>query len=234
MQNKALIFLTSHNRLGDTGRPTGFYFDEMAAPYWALVDAGYAVDIASVKGGAAPHDPGSYGEAGKRPAAVQRFIDDSASMAKLAATPPVASINPRNYRAVFLPGGHGTMWDFTDTAVAELVSGMWDLGAVVGAVCHGPAALVHAKRADGQPLVSGLRVNSFTDAEEAAVSLTGVVPFLLETELRNRGALFEHAANFQAHAVRDGRLVTGQNPRSVDAVAKLMLEALSHQYRVAA
>jgi putative intracellular protease/amidase len=157
MPRNALIVVTSRNRLGETGRPTGFYFDEMAAPYWALMDAGYAVDIASIKGGSAPYDPGSYGETGKRPAAVQRFIDDAASMEKLAATRPVASINARDYAAVFLPGGHGTMWDFTDRELAELVGGMWDLGAVVGAVCHGPAALVHAKRADGQPLVGVAR-----------------------------------------------------------------------------
>jgi hypothetical protein len=153
MPRNALIVVTSRNRLGETGRPTGFYFDEMAAPYWALMDAGYAVDIASIKGGSAPYDPGSYGETGKRPAAVQRFIDDAASMEKLAATRPVASINARDYAAVFLPGGHGTMWDFTDRELAELVGGMWDLGALG---MHQRGRTV-ANRADGQPLVGVAR-----------------------------------------------------------------------------
>jgi putative intracellular protease/amidase len=223
----ALIIVTSHERLGDTGRATGFYFDEMSGPYWALTDAGYAIDIASPKGGKAPYDAGSYGEPGKRPVAVQRFIDDPASMAKINATLLVGSVDPAAYDIVFLPGGHGTMWDFTDPALSRLIGKAWDYGAVVGAVCHGPAALVHAKKADGSPLVAGLKVNSFTDQEEAAVGLTAVVPFLIETELRKLGALFESSGNFESHAVRDGRLVTGQNPRSVPAVSALLLEALA-------
>jgi putative intracellular protease/amidase len=232
--NKVVIVVTSCSELGATGRKTGFYFDEMATPYWALVDAGYDVEIASIKGGRAPWDPGSYGEDGQRPASVQRFINDAFSMAKLRESSTVGSLDAAAYRAVFLPGGHGTMWDFTDSKLAELVGHAWDNGAVVGAVCHGPAGLLHAKRADGRPLVEGLAVNSFTDAEEAAVQLADVVPFLLETELRNRGARFECTGNFLAHAVRDGRLVTGQNPRSVEHVARLMLEALAKQPRLAA
>jgi putative intracellular protease/amidase len=231
---KALIILTSHDQLGNTGRATGFYFDEMATPYWDLVDAGYAVDIASVKGGKAPYDIGSYGEEGKRAASVQRFIDDAASMTKITLSPPLSAIKVDDYAAIFLPGGHGTMWDFTDPQLAKLVGSAWDHGAVIGAVCHGPAALVHAKKADGTPVVAGLKVNSFTNAEEEAVGLTEIVPFLLETELRRRGAKFEGTSNFQAHAVRDGQLVTGQNPRSAKGVATLMLEALADQKRHAA
>jgi putative intracellular protease/amidase len=225
--DRALIVVTSHDALGTTGKKTGFYFDEMSGPYWAMMDAGYAVDIASIQGGKAPYDASSYGEPGKRPVAVQRFIDEPASMAKITATLPIGAINPTDYAAVFLPGGHGTMWDFTDATLAAVIGNAWDNGAVVGAVCHGPAALVHAKRADGVPLVAGLKVNSFTDAEEAAVGLTGVVPFLVETELRKRGAKFESTENFQSHAVRDGRLVTGQNPKSVAAVSVLLVEALA-------
>jgi putative intracellular protease/amidase len=224
---KALIILTSHDQLGNTGRKTGFHFDEMATPYWELIDAGYAVDIASVKGGNAPYDLGSYGEAGKRAASVQRFIDNSASMEKIKSSLPISAIEVSDYAAIFLPGGHGTMWDFTDDQLAMLVGNAWDSGLVIGAVCHGPAALVHAKKADGTPVVSGLKLNSFTDAEEVAVGLTEVVPFLLETELRKRGAKFENVGNFEAHAVRDGQLVTGQNPRSAKAVAALLLEALA-------
>jgi putative intracellular protease/amidase len=233
-KQKALIVVTSHDKLGNTGRATGFYFDEMSTPYWELVDAGYTVDIASVKGGNAPYDAGSYGEAGKRPGSVQRFIDDAASMAKIKSSLPLSGIKVEDYAAVFLPGGHGTMWDFTDAHLAALVGKAWDNHAVIGAVCHGPAALVHAKKADGTPVVAGLKVNSFTDAEEEAVGLTEIVPFLLETELRKRGAKFEGTENFQAHAVRDGHLVTGQNPRSAKRVAELMLEALADQKRHAA
>jgi putative intracellular protease/amidase len=233
-KQKALIILTSHNRLGNTGRATGFYFDEMATPYWELIDAGYSVEIASVKGGNAPYDIGSYGETGKRAASVQRFIDDGASISKIKSSLPISSIKIANYAAVFLPGGHGTMWDFTDEQLADLVGKAWDNGSVIGAVCHGPAALVHAKKADRTPIVLGLRVNSFTDAEEAAVGLTEIVPFLLETELRKRGAKFENAGNFESHAVRDGQLVTGQNPRSAKAVAALMLEALAAKTHKAA
>jgi putative intracellular protease/amidase len=226
---KALIIVTSHTDLGSTGRKTGFYFDEMATPYWRLADAGYDVEIASIKGGPAPIDPNSYGEEGNRPAAVQRFMDDRACMSKLAATKPAAEIGPRGYRTVFLPGGHGTMWDFTNVRLAELIGAAWDNGAVVGAVCHGPAGLVQVKQAGGSPLVEGRKVNSFTDEEETAVQLAQEVPFLLESELRRRGAKFESSPKFQAHAVRDGRLVTGQNPQSVERVAELLIQALAEQ-----
>lgn len=227
MTHKVLIVVTSHGNLGDTGRKTGFYYDEMSVPYWALTDAGYAVEIASIKGGTPPYDLGSYGEDGKRPAAVQRFLDDPASMTKINATIAIAEVDPAAYDAVFLPGGHGTMWDFTDPALATVIGKAWDNGTVIGAVCHGPAGLINAVRSDGLPLVQGLRVNSFTDEEERAVDLADVVPFLTETELRKRGGLFESVANFEAHAVRDGRLVTGQNPKSAEKVAALMLEALA-------
>jgi len=172
--HKALIVVTSHENLGDTGRNTGFYYDEMSVPYWALIDAGYAVEIASIKGGTPPYDLGSYGEAGKRPAAVQRFLDDPASMEKINSTTPVSDVDPADYDAVFLPGGHGTMWDFTDPALATVIGKAWDNGAVIGAVCHGPAGLINAVRADGLPVVHGLRVNSFTDEEERAVDLVDV------------------------------------------------------------
>jgi putative intracellular protease/amidase len=231
---KALIILTSHDSLGETGRATGFYFDEMATPYWSLVDAGYSVDIASIKGGKAPYDLGSFGEEGKRAQSVQRFIDDATASSKINTTMAIDKIDASDYEAIFLPGGHGTMWDFTDQRLAKLIGHAWDKGAIIGSVCHGPAALIHAKKADGNPIVAGLKVNSFTDAEEAAVGLTSVVPFLLETELRKRGAIFESSGNFESHAVRDGQLVTGQNPRSVKAVAALMLEALAAKKRKAA
>ncbi|TQV82197.1 type 1 glutamine amidotransferase domain-containing protein [Denitrobaculum tricleocarpae] len=228
MQN-ILIVLTSHTTMGDTNKPTGFYFEEMAAPYWAMVDAGHEVTIASIKGGAAVHDPSSLDpDPTKRPAPVERFIEDATAMARLADTPAITDIDPMDYDAIFLPGGHGTVWDLPDSAaLAGAVGRIYDAGGVVAAVCHGPAGLVNARRADGRPLVEGRRVNSFTDSEEEAVGLTDVVPFLLETRLRELGAIFEAGENFTPHAVRDGRLITGQNPQSSDAVGAHLIEALA-------
>jgi putative intracellular protease/amidase len=227
MTETILILTTSHDRIGDTGRATGFYWEELALPYWAFRDAGYAVAFASPKGGMPPVDPGSAKVEG-RAAPVQRFLDDIGAMAALAAGLPVDQVQG-DYAAVFLPGGHGTMWDMAQTpGVGLLVGRAYDAGAVVGAVCHGPAGLMEARLTDGTPVVQGKRVNSFTDAEEVAAGLDGVVPYLMETRLRGLGALFEgNADNFQSHAVRDGRLVTGQNPRSTAAVAGLMLQALA-------
>jgi putative intracellular protease/amidase len=228
MAKRALIILTSHNRLGDTGRPTGFYYEELATPYWALMDAGVAVDIASIRGGTAPHDPGSLGTSGARPASVERFVASPESMAKLTHTLAVDAVAAADYDAFFLPGGHGTMWDLPDSApLAALLGHAFDQGKVIGAVCHGPAGLVGARRADGQSILAGKRVNAFTNAEEAAVGLTQVVPFLLETRMRDLGARFENSANFHCHVVRDGQLVTGQNPMSSAAVAAEMLAALA-------
>ncbi|MGP9819398.1 type 1 glutamine amidotransferase domain-containing protein [Salinarimonas sp. NSM] len=226
---RILIVLTSHATLGTTGKPTGFFYEELAAPYYAFVDAGHAVEIASIAGGAPPADPSSLdADESKRPAAVRRLLADAAAMEALAGTPAIDAIDPSGYDAVFLPGGHGTMWDFPQSvALARAVSAIHARGGVVGAVCHGPAGLVGATRTDGRPLVEGLRVNGFTDAEEAAVGLTDVVPFLLESRLVAQGARFEKGGTFEPFAVRDGRLVTGQNPMSSERAAALMLEALA-------
>ncbi len=223
------LILTSHTALGDTGRPTGFHFEELATPYFALVDAGHEVVLASIRGGAAPHDPGSFkAEASARPASVNRFAADPAAMAKLATTTAVADLDAAGLDGVFLPGGHGTMWDFPgNPALAQLISRVHAGGGVIGAVCHGPAGLVDATRPDGTPLIQGLRVNSFTNAEEAAIGLTAVMPFLLETRLRDLGSVFEAGDNWTSKAVSDGRVVTGQNPMSAAAVAALTVEALA-------
>jgi putative intracellular protease/amidase len=235
MTNTILILTTSHATLGDTGRTTGFYWEELAVPYWACRDAGFDVAFASPRGGMPPVDPGSAKPEG-RSAEVQRFLDDAGAMAALAAGIPVQDAKASDYAAIFLPGGHGTMWDMAQTpAVGRLVGAAFEAGAVIGAVCHGPAGLMEARMADGTPIVAGHRVNSFTDAEEVAAGMDKVVPYLLETRLRGLGALFEaNADNFQAHAVRDGRLVTGQNPRSTRGVASLMLQALAERAQNAA
>jgi putative intracellular protease/amidase len=231
-----LVVLTSHDRIGDAGRATGFFWEELAAPYYAFRDAGHRVTLASIAGGRPPADPTSLEEdEGKRPAAVRRFLADEAAMAALASTLAVTEVDPAGFDAIFLPGGHGTMWDFPgNEALARAVGAIYEAGGVVGAVCHGPAGLVGARRMDGRPLVEGLAVNGFTDAEESAVGLTEAVPFLLETRLRDLGGRFEGGAPFTSKAVRDGRLVTGQNPMSSAAVADLLLEALGEAGRNAA
>ena len=224
-----LFILTSHDKLGDTGNPTGFYIDEMAAPYWALTDAGHDITIASVKGGKPPIDPNSLDDdPAKRPAPVTRFLDDATASAKLENTPAVATLDVADYDAVFLPGGHGTMWDFAkNDDIARLVSGIYAKDGVVGAVCHGPAGLLGATKPDGTPLVAGLRVNGFTDSEENTVGLTDQVPYLLESRLRELGGKFEGKADWAAFAVTDGRLVTGQNPQSAEKVGEQLVAALA-------
>lgn len=227
-RERILFVLTSHDTLGDTDKPTGFHFDELAAPYWSFADAGYEVEIASVAGGRPPHDPSSLPEeAEKRSGSLQRFLDDSAAMAKLESTSAVASVTAGDYAAIYLPGGHGTMWDLPDNeALGQLLLTAADNGAAIGAVCHGPAGLFAARRGEGYPLIAGRRLNAFTDEEERRVHLTKVVPFLLESRLKEVGARFEKSSAFRACVVRDGMLVTGQNPRSARAVADKMLEIM--------
>lgn len=227
MSAKALILTTSASQMGDSGKPTGFFWEELAAPYFALVEAGLAVTFANIKGGMPPADPGSAKPEGRSPA-VQRFMDDPAAMASLNASRAVSTLKAEDYVALYLPGGHGTMWDLAQThAVGALVAEAFDRGAVVASVCHGGAGFVNATLASGEPLVKGRRVNSFTDAEETAAGLADTVPYLLETALREKGAVFESTAeNFTSYAVQDGRLITGQNPKSTDAVTKLMMQAV--------
>jgi len=227
MTSRILIIVTSNARLGDTGKPTGFWAEELAAPYYALTDAGAQVDFASPAGGAAPLDPGSVKPAGENDAVVERFLADSALQTRLATTPRISDLDVGAYDALFFPGGHGTMWDLPGhPGVTHAVERAFATGKVIASVCHGAAGLVSARRPDGRPIVAGKRVNSFTDAEEAAVGLTGVVPFALETRLRELGGQFEGAAKWQPFVVRDGQLVTGQNPQSSALVAAAVLEAL--------
>jgi putative intracellular protease/amidase len=217
---KIAIVLTSHDRLGDTGRSTGFYVSEAAHPWAEFVDAGYAVDLFSIAGGSPPRD----GEDRSDPVQ-DRFLADVDE--ELATTRPVRDADPAGYDAVLLAGGHGTMWDFPDSAeLAGLVRDLYERGGVVGAVCHGPAGLVNVTLSDGNHLVSGRAVSAFTDDEESAVGLADVVPFHLQTRLEQLGAKHEGAPNWQAKVVRDGRLVTGQNPASAAAVGAEMLAAL--------
>lgn len=237
---RVLIVTTSHEKMGSTGHPTGVWLEELAVPYYALQDGGAEITLASIKGGRIPFDPRSLpaeagagsgeGPAGQQevPEAVRRFLADGRAMAAASNTPAVAGIEPAGFDAVFLPGGHGTMWDLPESeALARLVGTLFDQGGIVAAVCHGPAGLVSARRRDGRPIVEDRRVNGFTNSEERAVGLADVVPFLLEDRLKDLGGRFECGPDWQPFAVRDGNLITGQNPQSSALVAQHVLTAVA-------
>ena len=227
MRRQILMIVTSHKQLGNTGRMTGLWAEELAIPYYAFLDAGAEVHLASPQGGAAPIDPASLKPQGENPPIVARMLADETLMSQLAHTQKTAAVQAADYDAVFFPGGHGAMWDLPqDAGTQQAIESFYAQGKIIGSVCHGAAGLVAAQKPDGTPLVQGLKVNAFTDAEEAAVQLTAVVPFQLESRLRELGGLFQAGANWQSFAVRDGQLITGQNPQSSAQVATQMLAAL--------
>jgi putative intracellular protease/amidase len=218
-----LVVVTSHAQLGTTGQKTGFWLEELAVPYLELTRAGATVTIASPAGGRPPADPKSESAPN---ADVAAFLADPAAAAALANTVRLADATGP-WDAILVAGGHGAMWDLAASPeLATLLSRTFAAGGVVAAVCHGPAALVGALAPDGTPLVAGRRVAGFSNEEEAAVELTSVMPFLLETRLRELGARYERGPLWQPYAVRDGKLVTGQNPASSRAVARETLAAL--------
>jgi len=230
MNQHILMIVTSNARMGDGGPPTGLWAEELAVPYYGLTDAGAEVVLASPAGGPAPIDPSSLKPRGGNSPAVERMLADGALMARIAETSRVADLDPQAFDAVFIPGGHGTMWDLpTDPGVIRAVERIWAAERPVASVCHGVAGLLGARRPDGHPLVEGLRVNAFTDAEERAAGLDKVVPFLLESRLREQGARFECVANWQPFVVEDGRLITGQNPQSSALVVQALLSAVERQ-----
>jgi putative intracellular protease/amidase len=232
MSKKVLFIVTSNNVMGASGKATGIWLEELAAPYYALKDAGVEVLLASPKGGAAPFDAGSVKPAGQNPPVVERFLQDQAAMHAAQTTARAADVDATQFDAVFLPGGHGTMWDLPeDAGVITAVNKAYAHGRVVASVCHGAAGLVGATKPNHEPLVKGLRVNSFTDAEETAAGLMEVVPFALESRLRLLGGQFEGGPDWGAFAIQSpttngGQLITGQNPASSEKVAQLVLEAL--------
>jgi putative intracellular protease/amidase len=225
MSKRIVIVLTSHGTLGSSGKKTGFWFEELAAPYYEFIDAGAHVDLASPQGGRPPADPGSMTNP---PAIVKRFLDDPAAVDKLNATRRLTAIYPSDYDAVFVAGGHGVMWDLADDPRAAAFLGEAAQGGkIVAAVCHGPAALVPVKLKNGDSIVKGRRVAAFSNEEEAAVHLTDTVPFALETRLRELGGKYERGPNWSSFVVRDGNLVTGQNPQSSAQTAREVLTALA-------
>ncbi|MCU0539015.1 MAG: type 1 glutamine amidotransferase domain-containing protein [Desulfobacterales bacterium] len=219
---KILIVVTSHAE-ALKGKVTGLWLSELTEPYWVFRDAGFEVEIASIKGGPAPIDPRSGSAASVGPA----FRNDPAAMAAFNQATPVDRIKIGEYAALFLSGGHGTMWDFPSHPVLmRIVGEAFRAGKPVGGVCHGPAGFIGAVDAQGDPIVKGRRVTGFTNAEERAAGWTEYVPFLLEDRLKELGGRFENAGVFSAKAVRDGNLISGQNPASAAPAAKLVLEAL--------
>lgn len=225
--SRILIVLTSHKELGDTGKPTGFWLEEFAAPYYTFVDAGVVVTLASIQGGQPPIDPKSHQD-GAQTEITQRFLADEKAQASLAETMLVSEASADDYDAIFLAGGHGTMWDFpTSTALIRLIEAFDKSKKVIAAVCHAPAALVSVTTPSNKPLVKGKTVTAFTDNEERGVELEEVVPFMLESRLRELGAHFEGGEDWAAHIQKDGHLITGQNPASSEPAAKAVLLALS-------
>ncbi|MGG7607323.1 type 1 glutamine amidotransferase domain-containing protein [Massilia sp. BKSP1R2A-1] len=224
---KVLMVVTSHDQLGDTGKKTGFWLEEFAAPYYILKDAGADVTVVSPLGGQPPLDPKSD-EPDAQTDATRRFKADASAQAVLAATGKLAEMNAADFDAVFYPGGHGPLWDLAeDKASIALIEAMAAAGKPVAAVCHAPGVLRHVKAVDGSPLVKGKRVTGFTNSEEEAVGLTAVVPFLVEDMLKENGGQYTKGADWQSYVLTDGKLITGQNPASSEDAAKALLKLLA-------
>ena len=224
---KVLIVLTSHSELGNTGHKTGFWIEEFAAPYYILHDAGATITIASPKGGQPPIDPKSA-EPYSQTEATKRYDKDTALQAILSNTKKLSTVSADDFDAVFYPGGHGPLWDLTNDADSiKLIENFWKSKKPVAAVCHAPAVLLQVKDENGEPLVKGKNVTGFTNTEEAAVQLTDIVPFLLEDELKNKGGHYTKAVDWASYVVKDGLLITGQNPGSSAEAAKQLLQLLS-------
>ncbi|MFC3581689.1 type 1 glutamine amidotransferase domain-containing protein [Sphingomonas hylomeconis] len=223
---KILVVLTSHADLGDTGKKTGFWLEELAAPYYVFTDAGAELTLASPKGGQPPLDPSSAAPDAQTDA-TRRFEADAEAIAALAATKRLAEVNVADYDAVFYPGGHGPLWDLAnDPTSISLIQDTLAADKPIALVCHAPGVLRDVKAADGAPLVKGKSVTGFTNSEEAAVGLTDVVPFLVEDMLAERGGNYSKTADWGVHVVSDGLLITGQNPASSARAADTLLAAL--------
>lgn len=221
-----LIVLTSHDTLGDTGRKTGFWLEELAAPYYVFKAAGAKLTLASPKGGQPPLDPKSN-EPDFQTDDTRRFEQDAEAKAALANTVPLHSVSHQAFDAVFYPGGHGPLWDLAeDKHSISLIETTLNASKPVALVCHAPGVLRHTKKADGSPLVAGKKVTGFTNSEEEAVQLTNVVPFLVEDELKKLGGNYTKGDDWQSYVLQDGLLITGQNPASSAQAATTLIQFL--------
>ena len=224
---KILMVLTSHDRLGNTGRKTGFWLEELAAPYYVFKDAGAQITLASPKGGRPPLDPKSN-EPNFQTDITRRFEKDAAAEAQLDKTVQLGSVKQQDYDTVFYPGGHGPMWDLAEDPISiKLIESFVAAEKPVALVCHAPGVLRHIKTSAGKPLVDGRNVTGFTNGEEADVGLTKIVPFLVEDQLLCLGATYSKIKNWGVHTVKDGPLITGQNPASSGAAAKVLIDTLN-------
>jgi len=224
---KILMVLTSHDELGNTGRKTGFWLEELAAPYYAFKDAGAEIVLASPKGGQPPLDPKSN-EPSFQTEATHRFEADKEATAQLAATVRLDSVSQADFDTVFYPGGHGPLWDLAEDAHSiALIESFFAANKPVALVCHAPGVLRHVKTPAGRPWVEGKKVTGFTNSEEAGVELTDIVPFLVEDELKAKGGVYSKGPDWGSYVVSDGLLITGQNPASSAAAAAVLLEHMS-------
>lgn len=221
---KILMVLTSHDELGNTGRKTGFWLEELAAPYYAFKDAGAEIVLASPKGGQPPLDPKSN-EPSFQTEATHRFEADKEATAQLAATVRLDSVSQADFDTVFYPGGHGPLWDLAEDAHSiALIESFFAANKPVALVCHAPGVLRHVKTPAGRPWVEGKKVTGFTNSEEAGVELTDIVPFLVEDELKAKGGVYSKGPDWGSYVVSDGLLITGQNPASSAAAAAVLLD----------
>ena len=223
---KILFVLTSHNELGNTGKKTGFWIEEFAAPYYVLANAGAVITVASPAGGQPPVDPKSEA-ADAQTAATKRFYKDNEAIDKVAFSLMLSDVDAADYDAVFYPGGHGPLWDLANNPFSiRLIEHFYNTQKPIAFVCHAPAALIKVKAENGEPLVKGKKLTGFSNTEEEAVGLIKVVPFLLEDELTKLGAHYSKGADWDSYTQKDGLLITGQNPASSTAVAELLLKTL--------
>jgi putative intracellular protease/amidase len=223
---KILMVLTSHSELGNTGKKTGFWIEEFAAPYYTFKEAGAVITIASPKGGQPPIDPTSDKPENQTPATI-RFKADKDLQQQLASSKKLSSISAKDFDGVFYPGGHGPLWDLTNDAYSiKLIEDFLRSKKPVAAVCHAPAVLLNVMNEKDEPLLKGKNVTGFTNTEEEAAQLTKVVPFLLEDELKKKGGIYTKKDNWAVHTVKDGLLITGQNPASSNAVARELVNLL--------
>jgi len=228
---KILTVLTSHDQLGETGRKTGFWLEELAAPYYVFKDAGAQVVLASPSGGQPPLDPKSN-EPDFQTDATHRFEADSEAQSALASTVSLQSISLDDFDAIFYPGGHGPLWDLAEDGNSiNLLASALASNKPVALVCHAPGVLRHVKNPDGTPVVKGKKVTGFKNSEEAAVGLTEIVPFLVEDELISKGGQYSSAADWASYVVKDGNLITGQNPASSEEAAKKLLLLIRESVR---
>jgi putative intracellular protease/amidase len=224
---KVLMVLTSHDQLGNTGRKTGFWLEELAAPYYVFKDVGAQITLVSPKGSRPPLDPKSQ-DPSFQTDITRRFEKDADAEAQLDKTLRLDSVKQEDYDTVFYPGGHGPMWDLAeDRNSIKLIESFLAAGKPFALVCHAPGVLRHVKTLGDKPLVDGKNVTGFTNGEEEEVGLTKVVPFLVEDELMRLGAIFSKVKNWGVHTVKDGQLITGQNPASSGPAAKLLIETLN-------